>query len=200
MAQARKRSKAARGKRLGSRAWTLVLLGIGIGAAVVLLWQLAMRHADPKGGLAGLRARITQSPDKPSARDAPAKPTTETAKSAKYKYDFYIILQEGESLVSERDLAKSKAATKSSKTEEGVHYYLQAGSFAHFEDADQLKARLALSGLVAQIQKVAIEGRGVYHRVRLGPYAKVEDMDQANRELKALGIKALASKTRANAT
>jgi hypothetical protein len=36
--------------------------------------------------------------------------------------------------------------------------------------------------------------------VRLGPYAKLEDMEQANRQLRDLGIKALASKARKDAT
>jgi hypothetical protein len=102
MAQARKRSKGSGGKRRGSRAWTLVLLGIGIGAAIVLLWQLALRHADPKGGLANLRARMAEPAEKP-APPAPAKPAGDAAKTAKPKYDFYIILQEGETLVAERD-------------------------------------------------------------------------------------------------
>jgi cell division protein FtsN len=194
MAQARRRTKGKGGKRTGSRALLLVLLGIGIGAAVVLLWQLAIRHADPQGGLASLRARLAQpSPEK--ARE-PSK-LADTPKTAKPKYDFYIILQEGETLVSERDLARGKAPpAKTAKPEEGVSYFLQAGSFASFEDADQLKARLALAGLVAQIQKVSIEGRGTYHRVRLGPYPKFDDMEQANRQLKSLGIKALASRVR----
>lgn len=197
MAQARKRTRAKGGKRVGSRAWLLVLLGIGIGAAVVLLWQLAIRHADPKGGLANLRARLTQT--SAEKRREPEK-LAETAKAPKPKYDFYIILQEGETLVSERDLARARTSTaKPAKAEEGVSFYLQAGSFANFEDADQLKARLALSGLVAQIQKVTLEGRGTYHRVRLGPYPKFEDMEAANRQLKSLGIKALASRVRKDA-
>lgn len=198
MAQARKKARTPLAKRLARRGWMLVALGIGIGVASVLLWQLASRQADAKGGLANLWARLTHPAE---GRSEPAsKPAAETTKSGKPKYDFYIILQEGETLVSERDLAKSKPATKTAKAEEGVSYFLQAGSFARFEDADQLKARLALTGLVAQIQKVTLEGRGTYHRVRLGPYARVEDMEQANRQLRELGIKALASKVRKDAT
>jgi cell division protein FtsN len=198
MAQARKKTRTPIGKRLRSRGWMLVLLGIGIGVATVLLWQLVTRQADAKGGLANLWARLTH-PAERRAEPA-AKPAADAGKTTKPKYDFYIILQEGETLVSERDLAKGKPASKTAKAEEGVSYFLQAGSFARFEDADQLKARLALTGLVAQIHKVTLEGRGTYHRVRLGPYAKLEDMEQANRQLRDLGIKALASKARKDAT
>jgi cell division protein FtsN len=198
MAQARKKTRTPFAKRLRSRGWMLVLLGIGIGVATVLLWQLVTRQADAKGGLTNLWARLTH-PAERRAEPA-AKPAAEKGKAAKPKYDFYIILQEGETLMSERDLAKGQPASKTAKAEEGVSYFLQAGSFARFEDADQLKARLALTGLVAQIQKVTLEGRGTYHRVRLGPYAKLEDMEQANRQLRDLGIKALASKVRKDAT
>ncbi len=196
MAQARK--KAGGGKRPRSRAWLLLLLGVGIGVAVVLLWQLAARHADPKGGLATLWARLTHSSDK--RPEPPARPETDAAKAGKPRYDFYIILQEGETLLPDRDSAKGKTAAKPAKAEEGTSYYLQAGSFANFHDADQLKARLALAGLVAQIQKVNLEGRGTYHRVRLGPYARLEDMDRANQQLRELGIKALPSRVRKDAT
>lgn len=198
MAQARKRTRIPLAKRLARRGWMLVALGIGIGVAAVLLWQLAARQADAKGGLASLWARLMHPGE--SRSEAPSRPTAQAAKGTKPKYDFYIILQEGETLVSERDLAQGKRLTKTAKAEEGVSYFLQAGSFARFEDADQLKARLALTGLVAQIQKVTLEGRGTYHRVRLGPFARVEEMEQASRQLRELGIKALASKVHKDAT
>jgi cell division protein FtsN len=198
MAQARKKTRTPFAKRLRSRGWMLLLLGIGIGVATVLLWQLVARQADAKSGLVNLWTRITHPAEKRA--EPTSKPAAEASKGAKPKYDFYIILQEGETLVSERDLAKGKPAMKTAKVEESVSYFLQAGSFARFEDADQLKARLALTGLVAQIQKVTLEGRGTYHRVRLGPYAKLEDMEQANHQLRELGIKALASKVRRDPT
>ena len=59
----------------------------------------------------------------------------------------------------------------------------QAASFATFNEADQLKAKLALSGLSAQIQKVTIEGQGERYRVRLGPFGKIEELDGAAQQL-----------------
>jgi len=75
-----------------------------------------------------------------------------------------------------------------------VRYALQAASLANFNDADQLKAKLALAGLEARIEKVTIEGRGDFYRVRLGPYAKLEDLEAATKQLDQLGIKALRLK------
>jgi cell division protein FtsN len=55
-------------------------------------------------------------------------------------------------------------------------YVLQAGSFSGFADADRMKARLALLGIVSRIQKVSIDEK-TYHRVRIGP---IDSLDQLN--------------------
>ena len=81
-----------------------------------------------------------------------------------------------------------------------MSYVLQAGSFNNFQDADQLKAKLAMNGLVAQIQKIIIEGKGEYYRVRLGPFENLEALEAAEQQLKRLGIaKPLAFKTKKDA-
>jgi cell division protein FtsN len=91
---------------------------------------------------------------------------------------------------------RARAKPVKAKPEEGVSYILQAGSFAGFEEADQMKARLALAGLVAHIQKIIIEGKGEYHRVRLGPYEKIEQLDATAIQLQKMGIKAIRLKVK----
>lgn len=63
-------------------------------------------------------------------------------------------------------------------------YFLQAGSFSSAEDADKLKARLAMMGVEAYIQTATIPERGVWHRVRVGPYTNAEEMNHARNLLK----------------
>ena len=58
-------------------------------------------------------------------------------------------------------------------------FYLQAGAFQKASDADNLKARLALAGLEAQIQTAKLDDQTVWHRVRLGPYVSAEAMSAA---------------------
>jgi len=129
------------------------------------------------------------------ARTKPAeRPSTARAEppAAKPKLDFYTVLPEVETVLPERG-----ARTKPQKTErvdDGVRYILQAGSFASFDDADQLKAKLALNGLSSQIQKITIEGKGAYHRVRLGPYERVEELDSVSQQLAKLGLKPIRLK------
>jgi cell division protein FtsN len=63
-------------------------------------------------------------------------------------------------------------------------YYLQAGAFQNASDADNLKARLALAGLEAQIQTATLPDKSVWHRVRMGPYSNAQDLDKVRAALK----------------
>jgi cell division protein FtsN len=63
-------------------------------------------------------------------------------------------------------------------------YYLQAGAFQKSSDADNLKARLALAGLEAQIQTATLPDKTVWHRVRLGPFRHPDAMIQTRSVLR----------------
>jgi len=73
-------------------------------------------------------------------------------------------------------------------------YYLQAGAFQRSADADNLKARLALAGLEAQIQTATLPDSSIWHRVRLGPYSNGQDLDKAKVALKENKIDATVIK------
>lgn len=65
---------------------------------------------------------------------------------------------------------------------------LQAGSFPNANDAENLKAKLALLGVEASIQSATIKDKGVWYRVRLGPYKTADDMNKARGFLKQNGV------------
>ena len=183
MAARRRPAGAARGRMPG---WALLLLGLVLGVATVLITQLVLKRHGAGDGLAGLfSSRPAEKPAKKAVEPAAASPKAP-------KFDFYTVLPETETVLSDRRRAdRAKPAA-----EAGVSYVLQAGSFATFADADQLKARLALNGLVAQIEKVTIEGRGEFHRVRLGPYARLNELDAADQQLRQAGVRALRLKVK----
>jgi cell division protein FtsN len=184
MARRRRRFSARRFRKPG---WLLLVVGIGIGVAGVTLWQMYSHRGDGRSGLGNFFSSISKPVEKPAKKEPePAKPT-------KPKFDFYTILPETETVLPER---RSKTKISKAKPEEGVNYILQAGSFAGFEEADQMKAKLALAGLVAHIQKITIEGKGEYHRVRLGPYDNIEQLEGAAQQLQKMGIKALRLKVK----
>ncbi len=166
--------------------WLWLLLGLFIGIAAVVAIELLIRR-DGLGGMFAGRA-----PQEATASKGP-----EPARIAKPKFDFYTILPETETVLSEHEVRPPKKATRAQ--EQGVSYVLQAASYASFQEADELKARLALLGLEAHIQKVVIEDRGEFHRVRLGPYPRLEDLDAAAARLKDLGIRPLRLKVKKQA-
>ena len=193
----RRRSAGSRSK--GVPRWLMLLLGLGIGIAGVYFYQMLRERGV---NLSSVTKVFTGSEKKTDdkKKDAETKP-------AKPKFDFYTILPETETVLPEKTPAKPKPkpetktdTAKAAPAEAGVSYVLQAASFATFNEADQLKAKLALSGLSAQIQKVTIEGQGERYRVRLGPFGKIEELDGAAQQLGKLGLKPLRLKVKKEGT
>jgi cell division protein FtsN len=70
-----------------------------------------------------------------------------------------------------------------------VGYLLQAGAFRSSDDAEGMKARLALLGFEARVVPADVNGQPMY-RVRIGPFAKQEDAARARARLIDGGIEA----------
>jgi cell division protein FtsN len=74
---------------------------------------------------------------------------------------------------------------------EGPHYVIQAGAFLGSNEAEALKAKIALAGEVARVEIAQINGNTV-HRVRMGPYPNAASLAAAKSALAAHGITAQA--------
>lgn len=98
------------------------------------------------------------------------------------QFDFYQILPNMEVNVSEWEAEEEKQAEPISADDSSV-YILQVGSFEQFEAADEIKAKLALLGVSADIQRVVINGRDIRHRVRVGPYKDPAKLQEARDRL-----------------
>lgn len=188
MAKARRRSSS--GSRKKSRGLLWLIAGLALGAA--LMWgsqHYLYRDSKPFSGLTALFK-----PDrKPAPKPEDKQPQPEAERPPKPKLDFYTILP-GETVLPETRADRKTA--KAEPPEKGVSYVLQAAAYGNAEDADRLKAKLALNGLEARIEKIAVEGKGTYYRVRLGPYSRLEDLDAASGRLSQLGIKAIRLKVK----
>lgn len=114
------------------------------------------------------------------------------------RYDFYKILPgNGEAAPSApvATPAVPKApVVETSPIDEQRPAYLQAGSFQQSEEADNLKARLAMLGLEVEIQTVTLGDLGVRHRVRVGPLRSPAEVQQARALLSQNGIEAVMAK------
>jgi len=191
-------AKARRSSSRSGKKWhgpLLLIVGLLLGAG--LMWgaqYYLYRDGKPFRGLAGLVAAGKKAIDKPKE----PKPQPEAEHQAKPKFDFYTILPEVETVLPEPKAGGKKTA-KAETPEAGVVYVLQAASYGSPNDADHLKAKLALNGLEARVEKISIQGKGDYYRVRLGPYPSLDALDTANGKLAKLGIKAIRIKVKKGA-
>lgn len=177
-----------------------LILGILIGMVVGLLvagavaWHLSKRpnafalkneHATPEPAI----AHADTPPAKPPAA-APAATGTQPASAVHdngKRFTFYEILTDKDRHAGHVPAHTPDTAKDSAKAAAGS-YFLQAGSFAKPDEADRLKAKLAMLGMEAAVQTADVPGRGTYYRVRLGPYRSTDEMNKANATLKQNGI------------
>ncbi len=75
----------------------------------------------------------------------------------------------------------------SDNPEDKTTYIIQAGAFRVQEDAEAMKAKLALAGYEARILTADVSGQPLY-RVRLTPYKVLEDVNKAKAKLAENGI------------
>lgn len=115
-------------------------------------------------------------------------PSAAPAKNGKdgQRFDFYKILPGQVDAVTADDRSSSTAAHVDNSSPKKP--YLQLGAFQNQDDADNLKARLALAGIEATIQSADVAGKGLVHRVRIGPFSRQEDVDRVRAQLRQNGI------------
>ena len=77
----------------------------------------------------------------------------------------------------------------------GETYWLQAGAFSEEKEADNLKAKIAFTGLEATVRAVNIPDKGTLYRVRLGPYQSLDDANRIKTALSQNGVGAAIIRT-----
>lgn len=189
--------------------WSTLLVGllsglvIGLAIALAVAWyinRMPSPFASKNGNASATASEPSKSePVKPEPSATPkfnskadAKPSPKpdpklaTGDEGKTRFDFYKILPGAEETLSEQDL-KQRGVEKTPAQSKDV-YFLQAGAFQNAADADNMKARLALIGMEATIQTIAVPEKGMLHRVRLGPFTSVDELNRARSALKQNGV------------
>lgn len=120
-------------------------------------------------------------------------PTASTVKSDNgERFDFYKMLPEladkKTAEVAKPVEPKKPEASPPVKVEVPKGAYLQIGAFQNEQDADNLKAKLALLGVEARIQTSDVPSKGIWHRVRLGPFNSSNELENARSQLKSNGV------------
>jgi cell division protein FtsN len=109
-------------------------------------------------------------------------------------FDFYEILPDFEVVIPPAPDSGGGPEATARDVPPGT-YYLQAGSFRQFEDADRRKANLALLGIGSEIRKVTVNER-THYRVQIGPIDDPAELRSMQRRLGAADIEYLALRTR----
>ena len=180
--------------------WAWMLGGLAIGLFVAFLVYLNnTSHPSQKNALVkAFKETMKDTREVRKEKEAtppppPAKPEPATAEKPKPSFDFYYILPELEVAVPEQELAAK--SQKPSAADEKTEYILQAASFREHEQADQLKAKLALLGIDANIQSVQIN-QDTWHRVRIGPIRNMATLNSTLKRLKENNISAIIVKSK----
>lgn len=161
-----------------------LLVGVVIAAGVALYINFGPKPFVEKPAAQPARAVAESAPAAASSAPValPGKPGE--APMERPKYDFYKILPGGESAPAPVNTTKPEAAPE--------RLYLQAGAYQNPSDADNLKARLALMGFDASVQRVDLGEKGIFYRVRLGSFATPEAAESMRARLATEGIEAAA--------
>jgi cell division protein FtsN len=137
--------------------------------------------------------RSVDPPDAPRPdphRAAPADGAGVASGKTAEKYDFYEMLPNFEVVVPEKDKDVKRDLPAAAQIERPGVYVLQAGSYRNESDADRVRAQLAMQGIDARVQRVAVDS-DVWHRVRIGPISNLGDLNKLRRQLQAAEVDAL---------
>ena len=142
----------------------------------------------------GNRHKAADAPDAPRPDPhrvvrAEAEAASATGKAAE-KYDFYQMLPNFEVVVPEKDKDVKRDLPSAAKIERPGVYVLQAGTYRKEADANRVRAQLALQGIEAKVQRVAVDA-DVWHRVRIGPISNLDELNKLRRQLQAADVDAL---------
>jgi cell division protein FtsN len=188
-----------------------LLLGIVISLAVALwLNRLSNPFLDKSKPVEPLAKIGPAQPPRADDKGAADKPAAEKPRTDRPRFEFYTMLP-GEREVTDKEAKAAaskpkeppkevaKGAPGSSPSQPKPHtgetYWLQAGAFAEEKDADNLRAKIAFTGLEATVKPAEVPGKGILHRVRLGPYQSLDDANRIKTTLSENGVGATIIRT-----
>ncbi len=184
-----RRRKSSRGRQ-GTPAWMWLFTGILIGLG--LAWYLFAKGYIPAARIGQPVAGETSTRQRPEPAIADGISSAD-AKQDKPRYDFFTVLPEMKVDVPNQNPGQKTGQGMGPGDDPGT-YLLQAGSFRQASDAEQLKAHLALIGIVARIQTVDVN-QATWHRVRIGPVNGARKANELRNQLADNGIDSLVMKS-----
>ena len=175
--------------------WVWMLAGLSIGLFVAFLVYVQDHPVET-----GKRDKPAPIVEKSRAADPGQKATAsdqeKISQSRRPRFDFYNLLPEMEVFIPDQEIAAEREKNSSG---DQVVYDLQVGSFRQFEDADRLRAKLALMNFESHIQRITITGNynreQTWFRVRVGPYKSAREMGKDRNRLRDQALDPIVLKT-----
>ena len=181
-----KRSRGGRGLELAR--WREFALGLAIGLAVAVVLFAYQRNAFQRAMATGAAGETAPAPGRRAARGAAAEPDAAEDATAS-QYTFYDVLPKFEVVVPEQEREVRRDLPSTPIERPGV-YVLQAGSYRKRDDALRVEKQLAVLGVRANVQRVAVDA-DEWHRVRIGPLADLAEVNRLRGTLRGAGLEPL---------
>jgi cell division protein FtsN len=173
---------------IGLFRWMLITaLVIGFVVFLVYLKSPGFNKAPPGPVIANLQSTTATKTGKNQDTEASVEQKTEAQKPQPPQFDFYNILPKKEVVVPDYEI-KTRTREEQVGKNKKTSYVMQAGSFKTFDEADQLKAKLALMGIESKIQKAKVESV-TWYRVKIGPYSQMNSVNTLMSRMKKHGLK-----------
>lgn len=182
-----RRSGASRGKSSPPLYWFLAGLVLGLGISAFLFFKGYLPEKPERQPVADTRSQAE------AEAELAENPQGIAPGESQNRYDFFTVLPEMEVVVPDQELSRSTSPDDEQLVTGPGSYILQVGSFKSAADAEQLKARLALLGHIAEIQLVTVNDE-TWHRVRIGPVEGARSADEIRRSLQDNGFDSLVMK------
>jgi cell division protein FtsN len=163
-ANRKKRKPVRKKKPTQTPGWLWFLAGILLGGGAFLLYLYLEQQ--PQRQASG-PVVIEQKPEPPKPAQKQPEPRIEE-EPRHPQFEFYSVLPEMEVEVPPDTLRPSATISQTPTSSTGI-YQLQVASYRSSEDAERMKASLALKGISARVERVSVNDK-TYYRVRSGPY------------------------------
>ncbi len=167
--------------------WLWLLAGLLLGLFVAFLVYIKQNYTgEPAKPVPQKSTQDTRDVRKPAKIGVPPPPEP--------RYEFYDLLPEMEVVVPVPP--PDKKTDKVTPIEKPGTYYLQVGSFKTGEQAETVKAKMALLGLESDVQTVTIDNKQTWHRVRVGPFQELRELNRVRTQLQDQGVEAIVLKVK----
>lgn len=187
-----KNSNRSNNSQGGFPIFAAILLGIvmGLALAAVIAWLMLKKNPV-------IPPTVKDTPAVTKPDSSASKPSTPSGAAGtaegKARFEFYKELTDKPGTTANKKPENSTTAVNKPTTKPAdatAAYFLQEGAYTTTDDAEKVKAKLALLGMIANVQPANIPDKGVWYRVRLGPYKTAAEMNEALATLKLNGLNA----------